>query len=758
MSRKSRFTSTTIHFLLFVLATGASLFGQTKLKQPLITQPVDEKNLVTLVGNTRPEVIAANDRGPVADDLPLEHMYLQLKRSPAQQQAVDELIAQLHEQKSPEYHRWLTADQIAERFGPADEDVEKLTNWLTLQGFTVNVVYEANGVIDFSGPASAVRRAFHTEIHNISVNGKAHIANIRDPQIPAALAPAVQGVVSMHDFRPRPAFRPRANYTYVSQGTTWQAVVPGDLATIYNINPIYAAGISGQGQTIVAIEDSDVYSLEDWYTFRQTFGLAQKFLEGSLREIHPQPSKIFNNGSPCSDPGVNPSGTDFEATLDAEWATATAPSAAIVLATCADMNTTFGGLIALQNLLTGPGEPPNIISISYEESEPADGASYNFAYNQLYEIAVLQGVSVFVGAGDSGAAATDLFTSAAMSGVNINGLASSANDVAVGGTDFADTYLGDYSTPWNTTNVSGTSPYWSSTNSTYYESALSYIPEIPWNDSCGSRLITGYLGFATSYGTNGSCNASSEQFFLTTLAGGGGPSGCAYGTPTIYNEIDNSNGTYSVVSGTCRGYAKPFYQSLVLGNPRDGVRDLPDVALFASDGIWNHYYVLCYSNPSNGEGIFGTPCVGAPSNWAGGGGTSFATPIMAGIQAMINQTAGAYQGNPNFVYYALAALEYDFGGTNACNSTLGNKASAACIFHDVTLGDNDVNCLPLVANGETLGTFNCFLDGATNGVLSLSNTSYQPAYPATPGWDFASGLGSVNAYNLLKAWPGSRLP
>jgi subtilase family serine protease len=743
MSRKSKCSfASLISFVVVLLASGAPLLAQTTFKQPLITQPIDERNLVTLVGNTRPEAIPANDRGPVADDLPLDHMYLQLKRSPAQQKAVDELINQLHDQNSPQYHQWLTADQIASQFGPAEEDVQTISSWLTSHGFTVNVVYGANGVIDFSGPASAIRGAFHTEIHNLIVNGTPHIANMSDPQIPAALAPAVQGVVSMHDFRPRPTYRPRAQYTFCCLlGSTWQALVPGDVATIYKINPIYAAGVSGQGQTIVALEDTDVYNPDDWYAFRKTFGLTTNFPQGSFQQIHPQPSKNPNNGGTCTDPGVNPD--DVEAIIDAEWASAAAPSAAIVLATCADTNTNFGGFIALQNLLTAPGKPPAIVSIGYSSSEPSNGASFNQMVNELYEIGVLQGVSIFVSAGDGGAASTDTSAAAAMSGINVSGFASTPNNVAVGGTDFGDTYLGEVST------------YWSSTNGKYFNSALSYIPEIPWNDSCASQLATTALGFATPYGTNGLCNSPlGEQLYLATVAGSGGPSGCAYGTPSIQDEINNPNGTYAVVSGTCKGYAKPPYQSDVSGNPRDGVRDLPDVSLFAGNGLWGHLYIFCFSDPNNG----GTPCVGAPSDWSLGGGTSFAAPIMAGIQAMINQTSGGNQGNPNFVYYALAALEYDYGGTGACNSTLGNKVGPACIFHDVTLGDNDVNCLPLVVDGVTLGTFNCFLDGATNGVLSLSNSSYEPAYRATPDWDFATGLGSVNAYNLVKAWPGSRLP
>ena len=229
------------------------------------------------------------------------------------------------------------------------------------------------------------------------------------------------------------------------------------------------------------------------------------------------------------------------------------------------------------------------------------------------------------------------------------------------------------------------------------------------------------------------------------MAGSGGPSACATGEASVAG----------VVSGTCVGYKKPSYQS-IFGNPHDGVRDQPDVSLFAGNGIWGHYYVLCYSNPLGG----GVPCSVPPSDWVGGGGTSFASPIMAGIQSLVNQATGSAQGNPNFIYYSLAASQYGASGDSGCNSTQGSGSSPGCIFHDVTLGDMAVNCLPLSGAGATGTRFDCFYpktDPGVNGVLSLSNTSYKPAYPAAAGWDFATGIGSVNAYNLVANWPGSKL-
>jgi Pro-kumamolisin, activation domain/HYDIN/CFA65/VesB-like, Ig-like domain/Cep192 domain 4 len=675
----------------------------------LITQKIDEAALVKLADNTRPEANAANDRGPATPDFPMEHMLLQLRRPPEQEQAFEEYLGELQDPKSPNYHHWLTAAEIGNRYGLAAQDLATITGWLKSQGFTVNEVYPNGTLIDFSGTAGQVHRAFHTEIDHLDVNGKPHTANMSDPEIPAALAPAIVGVVSLSDFRPRPQNVARPNYSVTFSGVPYYLLVPADLATIYNLNPLFSAGYSGQGQTIVVVEDSNLYKTSDWTTFRSKFGLASAYPHGSLSQVHP---------GGCTNPGVN--ADDSEAEIDAEWASAGAPSAAIKVASCRSTSATFGGFIAMENLLSS-GIPPAIMSVGYGDSESDLGAAGNAYINSLYQQAAGEGVSVFVAAGDQGAASSDFDASAATHGINVNGFASTPYDVAVGGTDFSDTYAGTNDT------------YWNSRNGTDYGSARSYVPEIPWNDSCASGLLATYLGYATTYGSAGLCNSSDavSNELLDVVGGGGGPSGCATGTP----------GSTDVVSGSCQGYPKPSWQS-VFGIPDDGVRDLPDVSLFAGDGIWGHYYVVCYSDPASG--YYGYPCTGAPSNWAGFGGTSFGAPIMGAIQALVNQRAGGRQGNPNPAYYSLAATEYGSGGSASCDSSLGNRADSSCIFYDVTQGDMDVPCT---------GTHNCYKPSGTYGVLSTSNSAYQPAYGTDTGWDFATGIGTVNAYNLAMAFP-----
>jgi subtilase family serine protease len=694
--------------LILVSGLASSAAAQTTASKARIIGPINDALRVTLAGNTRPEATSANDLGQVDDSQRLEHVQLLLNRAPAQQAALDAYTASLSDKGSPNYHQWLTAQQIGAKYGVAQQDIEEVTGWLKSHGFAVNVVYPNRVLIDFSGSAAQLREAFGTEIHRYEVNGVRHIANSSDPKIPAALAPVVAGIVSLHDFMPRPMLKTRTDYTFTSSGSTYYAVTPPDLATIYNLNPLFAAGYTGAGQTIVVIEDTNVYSTADWTTFRSTFGLSG-YTSGSFTQVHPAPKSGTNN---CANPGVVV-GNDGEAILDAEYASAAAPNAAIELASCADTSTTFGGLIALQNLLNASSTPPALVSISYGECEAENGATANAAYNTTYQQAVTEGVSVFVSSGDEGAASCDADLARATHGIGVSGFASTPYNVAVGGTDFGDSYAGTNST------------YWNSTNTSTYGSAKSYIPEIPWNDSCASVLISTIEGYSTTYGSSGFCNSTTgRNYFLTTASGSGGPSGCATGRAT----------TTGVVSGTCAGYAKPSWQSLV-GNPSDSVRDIPDVSLFAANGVWGHYFVYCYTDAAGG----GTPCTGAPSGWAGAGGTSFSSPILAGMQALVDQKWGR-QGNPNPIYYKIAAAEYGTGGSTTCNSSQGNAAGSSCVFYDVTQGDMDVNCT---------GSHNCYRPSGTNGVLSTSTTSYAPAYKTGTGWDFATGIGTVNAYNLV---------
>ena len=794
--------------------------GRQSVARDLITREIDENPRVVLAGNTRPEARREHDRGRVPDDFPLEHMLLQLRRPPELQQEFDAYVESLSQGKSANFHQWLSPTQVGENYGLSDKDLRRIEHWLKSHGFRVNFVYPNRVVMDISATARELREAMHVEIHFLEVRGEMHFANVNDPEIPQALAPAIIGIASIHDFKPHAMWHPMTHPAYSDPSGNFD-LVPADLAEIYNLNPVFNAGITGAGQTLVVVEDSDPYTppgmtdSADWTTFVTKFDLAK--YGGSVMTTHPNVAGQPN----CSDPGVNPD--DGEVELDMQYATAAAPGASIIVATC---GTASGVLIAIENVVAS-NPHPYIMSVSYGECESQLTAAGNAAFFSAYQTAASEGISVFVASGDQAAASCDAAATpppGAANGITISGIASTPFNVAVGGTDYIDTFNGANAT------------YWSATNSATLQSAMGYVPEIPWNNSCGSVLLAIFVnGSPVTYGSGGGfCSSVFGPSFQTIGGGSGGPSGCATGVPSAANQV----------SGTCAGYAKPVWQSGLFGNPNDGVRDIPDVSLFAANGTWGHFYVFCYTDPTPMQG--GASCSAVPDpntgSWSGAGGTSFASPIMAGVQALVNQRTHALtisptpgQGNPNPIYYAIAKSEYGAGGNPNCNSSaqpvppIPRGLQTSCVFYDVRQGDNNVNC--------TFGTPNCFgaTAGNSDGVLStgsisgltvmaggsgytsapacnisaphnaaynggtgpsqafcnatvaggkvtaltlgtpgsgyaplpictltggggsgavcvvsgITATDYEPAFPTTPGWDFATGIGTINVRNLV---------
>ncbi|MHB2008995.1 MAG: S53 family peptidase, partial [Acidobacteriaceae bacterium] len=421
--------------------------------------------MVSLPGNVRPEAKVAKDNGEVDGSLQLNHMLLQLQRPTQREAALEAKIEAMYQPSSPDFHHWLTPEELGQQYGPDPADIQKITQWLQGYGFQINGVSKSGMVIDFSGTAAQVESAMSVALHNLTVNGRNHFANLQNPQVPAEFASLIVGVSSLNDFRPKPAHtpissgridsisrtvvprsaQPEAAATASQPGATpgftynssYQLVVPDDVHTIYNFDDAYQRGITGKKQEVVVIEDTDVYTVKDWYTFRATFGL-DKYNKGSFTQIHP---------GGCTDPGVVV-GNDAEAILDAEYSSAAAPDAAIVLASCADTQTTFGGLLALQSLIDEEA-PPSVISISYGECEAALGAAGNATYRYAYEQAASEGVSVFVSSGDEGAASCDANQPAAQYGIAVSGFASTPYNVAVGGTDYGDSYAGTNAQYWN---------------------------------------------------------------------------------------------------------------------------------------------------------------------------------------------------------------------------------------------------------------------------------------------------------------------
>jgi trimeric autotransporter adhesin len=633
-----------------------------------LTQPVNEHALVTLHGTVHPLANAANDRGAVSPDMQLERLQLVLKRSPQQEAALRQLLRDVHTPGTASFHKWLTPEQFGQQFGPSDQDVQTIENWLQTQGFQVLKMNPGKQTLEVAGTVGALQQAFHTTLHKYAINGQQHFSNAQDPRIPVALAPVLGGFVSLNNFpvRPYSRFLGSAQYNPKTHeaipewtlpggvlGKTY-AVAPEDFATQYDVTPLYTAAkpLNGSGQTIAIINEANI-NVSFVNNFRNLFSLPAS-----------TPQVIIDGNDPGIDGANNPDGPNSaspEAYLDVEWAGAVAPGATIDLVIAADTSVESGLVLAAERAVYSNLAP--VMSISFGECEANLGASNSF-FSGLWEQAAAQGITVMVSTGDSGSAGCDNPNdeTAAQKGLAVSGFASTPFNVAVGGTDF------HYNSP------AGLAGSWNSTNDNNNGSLISYIPEQVWNDSRFGLNLLGY--------PNGSISG-----------GGGGPSTC--GNPTL----DSTSTTVTA----CAPTPKPSWQ-VGTGVPADGARDLPDVSLFAANGLNGSYYAVC---AADGD------CQGtANPQISGFGGTSVSSPAFAGIMAIVNQAYGP-QGQADYELYPLAA-----------------KMPAA--FHDIQAGTNQMPCIT--------GTPDCTSLGELTG------------YAATLGYDLATGLGSIDANVLVTNW------
>ena len=713
-----------------MLMTGAVLFAasapassQSRLPSPRtrILQAVDEGRVTTLSGNTHPLARPEFDKGALADDTPVNRIVLLLQRSPEQESALQQLVDQQQDTSSSTYHQWLTPETFGAAFGPSDRDLSIVTAWLADHNFTGVKVNAARTLIEFSGTAGSVRSAFRTSMHRYAVGGEQHFSNASDPAIPAALAPGVAGIASLNNFPRRASshkignFRhdstanrttrlssqaqANPNFTINSAGDPSYGLTPYDFATIYNILPLWNAStpIDGTGQTIAIVGQTDI-NPADFVNFRKLFHLP---LGNTATPTGTQYLNIIYNGP---NPGVT--GDEGEADIDTQWSAAVAKGATIDYVVSQGTEVMQGTDLSAIYIVDNNLAP--VISYSYGQCELFLGTTGNAFYKTLWQQAAAQGITVLLASGDSGAAGCDgAGVQGANNGLGVNGLGSTPYNISVGGTDF---FM-----------PNGGAAFWNPTNNTTTEaSARGYIPETPWNESCTNSVFSTYStlmgqtpeqvcnsAFATSQGLHG------------VIGSGGGPSSCT-----------QSNGSSA---SSCRGgYAKPSWQAGP-GVPADGVRDTPDVSLFASAGFFGAFYIVCQQSIN----YDGQPCslTGSTYDFAGYGGTSVAAPAFAGILSLVNQKTGSRQGNANYVLYNLASQQSKSGTT--CASITGVPA-AGCVFNDITTDNIAMPCIK--------GTPNCTVTNSSDhyGVLS--------SYSSTAGYDLATGLGSVNAANLVNNW------
>ena len=510
------------------------------------------------------------DRGSVNAALPMRGMRLVFSLTPAQQKSLDTLLEQQQDRTSANYHHWLTPEQYAERFGLSAIDIQRAATWLRQQGFSDVTAARSRTWIAFSGSAAQVESAFRTSIHQYVVNGGTHYANTTDPSLPSALRGVVQGITGLNDFRPRPrGIVVHPDFTSEISGKHFLA--PDDFATIYDLHGLYASGITGAGQTIAIMGQSDLSTdtnhgnQYDVVTFRQVSNLPPANLQ-----------VVLVPGD--QDPGVVANDVD-EANLDVEWAGAVARDASLIYVN--SQNALFNAMPYAIDQDLAP-----VISISYGLCEASLSSSEINTLMTVTQQANAQGQTIVASSGDSGPADCDFTTDPknpvkiATHGYAVDMPASLPSVTGMGGTEFSE---GD---------DTGATQYWSGTNNSNNGSALSYIPEMVWNDTV-------------------------ENGFLAASGG-----------------------------GVSKLFPKPSWQTGV-GVPPDGQRDVPDLA-FSASADHDGYLICSQSSCVNGYRK-------SDQTLTVIGGTSVAVPTFAGVVTLIVQNTNDPQGNVNPYLYSLAA-------------------------------------------------------------------------------------------------------
>jgi uncharacterized protein (TIGR03437 family) len=502
--------------LLICFLTVTSLAAQ----QDRITTRIDNSQIVTLAGHISPKAKPQYDQGAVEAAFQLPSITIHFKPSTEQQQSLSRLLSDQQNPSSTLYHKWLTPEQYADQFGASTNDLAKLTTWLQSQGLTVQLTARSRTWITFSGTAQQVKDGLHAEIHRYNVNGEIHYANATNPALPAAFASMVSSIRGLNDFRLRPKNMRKASPRKVgpknNQPDGTHAVVPDDFATIYDVTPLYNENIKGAGQSLVVVGQSQII-LSDITAFRSMFNLPAIHLEQVLVPGQQDPGVLVDTGDLA------------ESDLDIEWSGAVARDATIIFVYSPDV---FTSLFQAVDQDYAP-----VISMSYGACEYFDLVDLP-TYQSAAQQANAEGITWMAAAGDSGAAdCEDVGASVAQDGLAVDVPGSIPEVTSVGGTQFNEQDR----------------TYWGNINTANGASALSYIPEMVWNDSLEDQEIS---------------------------AGGGGA---------------------SLV------FFKPVWQTGT-GVPNDGVRDVPDVSFNASD---NHDYSFVYTDGSGS--YYGGTSMGAPT-------------------------------------------------------------------------------------------------------------------------------------------------
>ena len=438
-----------------------------------ITQTVDAAKVRALPNHLPQWASPANSTGVVPADTMLAPMTVVLSRSGQQEQVFEKFLADQQNPASPEYHHWLTPEEMGERFGLSKQDIDTVSGWLQSQGLHVNWVSPSRMFIGFGGTAGDVGRAFHTELQYYKVNGVQRISVSSDPMIPEALVPAIKGIRGLFTIEDKPlhhAASMRSDSPEMDAGGGTHFIAPADFATIYDL----PTNLTGAGE-IIGIVGRARTNPADFNNFKSltgsTFTNPTEIVPTAYGGVDPGPAATTCTTSPCSAPG-----DQSEATLDVLRSGSVAPGATLWLVVASSAS---GGIDDDTQYLVNANPLPQVITISFGACESAAGAANVNYWDTLFKQAAGEGISVFVASGDAGASGCDSYNAAPPASPLANSpnyICSSSYATCLGGTEFADT--------------SSPSTYWNSSNGTGLSSALSYIPEGGWNEPLNSSSVT----------------------------------------------------------------------------------------------------------------------------------------------------------------------------------------------------------------------------------------------------------------------------
>lgn len=565
----------------------------------------------------RPAATAQDLGATAADATQTVSIVLKLRHA----DELDAFIADTVDPDSPRYHRFLSVDQFRAAFAPSRDDIRRVSDFLKSNGISVDEVYASGLIIKATGTAAQFTQAFQAILHDYKDKQGRHFRRpMHGHKVPGHLDDVILYVAGLDtqssQFMPH-STRAKAQAAKLGEklprvvlpaGNNTATGVPGsfttgDVANLYGVNPLYARGITGKGQTIGIATLADFYP-SDAYTYWSSIGL--KVAQNRIKQV-----RVDGGAELSSDAGSG------ETTLDVQQSGGMAPGAKIVVY---DAPNTEAGFIdvfykavadnVVDTLSVSWGSPE---ILNYEiPGVSSESRAALVAYHQVFAEAAAQGISTFASAGDDGAYdSNSVAPYPAFSKIlTVDSPASDPYVIAAGGTTIA----GDIELSKGTIHI-------------------------PTEQVWGWDYFNPYL--IANYG-----NDYKDYYFS---AGGGGGVSVFWPTPDYQK---NTKGIRRSEPNQVWTYTDPDsdVQSYLFTVPAHVKgRNLPDISL--------------NSDPYTGYLVYST----TDGGWiAGYGGTSFASPQLNGIFALISQAKSSRLGLLHPVLYNGRADEwrrYDKPGT-----------------------------------------------------------------------------------------------